>query len=88
MQLSGLWPLISRSSSCCTSGLLLFATVCHPFCPVLLQFEESLISHKMAQLGDESEGEGEEEVGDGQDFLLTDDSKDIDLRCPTCCKPL
>lgn len=55
---------------------------------MLLQFEESLISHKMAQLGDESEGEGEEEVGDGQDFLLTDDSKDIDLRCPTCCKPL
>lgn len=34
----------------------------------------------MAQMGDDSEGEGEEEVGDGRDFLLTDDAKDIDLR--------
>ena len=34
----------------------------------------------MALLGDDSDGEGEEEVGDGRDFLLTDDAKDIDLR--------
>ena len=41
----------------------------------------------MAQMGDDSEGDGEEEVGDGRDFLLTDDAKDIDLRYGVPCKP-
>lgn len=46
-----------------------------------LQFEESLISHKMAQLGNESEDETPDtEEDDGQGFLLSDDGKDIDLR--------
>ena len=59
-----------------------------------LQFEESLISHKMAQLGDESEDETPDtEEDDGKGFLLSDDGKDIDLRCnsilnpfPYCCQ--
>ena len=47
-----------------------------------LQFEESLISHKMAQMGDESEDETpDNEEDDGKGFLLSDDGKDIDLRC-------
>ena len=47
-----------------------------------LQFEESLISHKMAQLGGESEDETPDtEEDDGKGFLLSDDGKDIDLRC-------
>ncbi|KAL3151001.1 hypothetical protein ABBQ38_012874 [Trebouxia sp. C0009 RCD-2024] len=47
----------------------------------LTQFEESLISHKMAQLGNESEDETPDtEEDDGQGFLLSDDGKDIDLR--------
>ena len=46
-----------------------------------LQFEESLISHKMAQMGDESEDETpDNEEDDGKGFLLSDDGKDIDLR--------
>ena len=57
-----------------------------------LQFEESLISHKMAQMGDESEDETpDNEEDDGKNFLLSDDGKDIDLRsafvgflCITC----
>ena len=46
-----------------------------------LQFEESLISHKMAQMGDESEDETPDNEEDGgKNFLLSDDGKDIDLR--------
>lgn len=46
-----------------------------------LQFEESLISHKMAQVGDESEDETPDtEEDDGKGFLLSDDGRDIDLR--------
>lgn len=46
-----------------------------------IQFEESLISHKMAQMGDESEDETpDNEEDDGKNFLLSDDGKDIDLR--------
>ncbi|DBA80302.1 TPA: hypothetical protein ACH3X2_007432 [Trebouxia sp. C0005] len=47
----------------------------------LTQFEESLIGHKMAQMGDESEDETpDDEEDDGRNFLLSDDGKDIDLR--------
>ena len=47
-----------------------------------VQFEESLIGHKMAQMGDESEDETpDNEEDDGRNFLLSDDGKDIDLRC-------
>ena len=47
-----------------------------------MQFEESLIGHKMAQMGDESEDETpDNEEDDGRNFLLSDDGKDIDLRC-------
>jgi pre-mRNA-splicing factor SYF1 len=50
-----------------------------------LQFEESLISAKMEQLAEDDDEEGGakdgEEEGTGEDFLLTDDAKDIDLRC-------
>lgn len=47
----------------------------------LTQFEESLISHKMAQMGDESEDETPDaEQDDGRNFLLSDNGKDIDLR--------
>ena len=45
----------------------------------LVQFEESLASAKMAQLADD-EDEPPPLVGDGSDFLLTDDGNDIDLR--------
>ena len=39
----------------------------------------------MGQLADEEEEPPKEEGegGDGEDFLLTDDAKDIDLRCGT-----
>ncbi len=47
-----------------------------------MQFEESLIGHKMAQMGDESEDETpDNKEDDGRNFLLSDDGKDIDLRC-------
>lgn len=70
---------------------LLFVTVscpivrtildCHLTFLRCLQFEESLISHKMAQMGDESEDETpDNEEDDGKGFLLSDDGKDIDLR--------
>ena len=47
-----------------------------------LQFEESLISAKMEQMADDEDAAEEEggEPGDGENFLLTDDAKDIDLR--------
>ncbi|KAK9815714.1 hypothetical protein WJX72_008451 [[Myrmecia] bisecta] len=45
----------------------------------LTQFEDSLISHKLEQLGSDDD-EAEAEAGDGTDFLLQDDGKDIDLR--------
>lgn len=45
-----------------------------------MQFEESLISAKMEQMGDEEPDTNGEEGGDGEDFLLTDDGQDIDLR--------
>ena len=51
-----------------------------------LQFEESLISHKMAQMGDESEDETPDNEEDGgKNFLLSDDGKDIDLRYALAC---
>ncbi|GAX78150.1 hypothetical protein CEUSTIGMA_g5592.t1 [Chlamydomonas eustigma] len=53
------------------------------------QFEESLISAKMEQMADDEDNEegGDEEdaeaavgIGSGEDFLLKDDAKDIDMR--------
>jgi len=44
------------------------------------QFEESLISAKMEQLGDEELPADEEEGGQGEDFLLKDDGNDLDMR--------
>lgn len=45
----------------------------------LVQFEESLVSAKMEQLGD-GDDEPPPVEGDGADFLLQDDSNDVDLR--------
>lgn len=49
-----------------------------------VQFEESLLSARMAQLADDEDEEaGGEEGADGQggeDFLVKDDGNDIDLR--------
>lgn len=45
-----------------------------------VQFEESLISAKMEQMGDDEPDANGEQGGDGEDFLLTDDGQDIDLR--------
>ena len=76
------------------TGLTSVVTV-HDFSLIfdaLTQFEESLISAKMEQLASEEETEGvnpasamdeEEEVEEGvggEDFILKDDGKDIDLR--------
>ena len=44
-----------------------------------------MISAKMEQLIDEDEDAPEEEAGDGEDFLLKDDGKDIDLRYGRMC---
>jgi len=75
------------------SGLTSVVTV-HDFSLIfdaLTQFEESLISAKMEQLASEEETEAvnpstmdedqevEEGVG-GEDFILKDDGKDIDMR--------
>jgi hypothetical protein len=55
-------------------------------CPLLLvavQFEESLLSAKMALLADEGEEPGADEPAEGDvgtDFLLKDDGSDLDLR--------
>ena len=39
----------------------------------------------MEQMIDEDEDTPEEEEGDGEDFLLKDDGKDIDLRYVQVC---
>ena len=47
----------------------------------LTHFEESLITHKLRQMGEEEEEEEEAPEGDAEQFLLADDERDLDLRC-------
>jgi hypothetical protein len=69
----GAWAVWCPWSSCLT-----WLRTPHP------QFEESLISAKMEQMVDDEADAGDAGAGNdedqGEDFLLTDDGKDIDLR--------
>ena len=68
--------------SCCQNQLPKPALALHPPFSLCAQFEESLISAKMEQAADEEEDGGGVGGGndDGEDFLLTDDGHDLDMR--------
>ena len=55
----------------------------------LTQFEEALVQHRLSQAADDGDEPEEADTNgpgdDGEDFLLTDDENDIDLRYEQGC---